>query len=112
MFESSHSDSDTSNRNTSPISRNSGKAKPSSSSSAVSKMEFHPALAVSNIKNHIPIVLEMEKDQYGTWAELFRIHARSHRVLHHIVPSTEKAPPAPTDTEYEQCTSLDAIVLQ
>ncbi|GAU50542.1 hypothetical protein TSUD_409860, partial [Trifolium subterraneum] len=101
-------DSDTSNRNTSPISRNSGKAKPSSSSSAVSKMEFHPALAVSNIKNHIPIVLEMEKDQYGTWAELFLIHARSHRVLHHIVPSTEKAPPAPTDAEHEQWTTLDA----
>ncbi|XP_024630280.1 uncharacterized protein [Medicago truncatula] len=54
----------------------------------------------------------MEKDQYGTWAELFRIHARSHRVLHHIVPSTEKAPPAPTDVEYEQWTTLDATILQ
>jgi len=30
-----------------------------SSSSAASKPEFHPALVVSNIKNHIPIVLEM-----------------------------------------------------
>ncbi|KAI5398760.1 hypothetical protein KIW84_064222 [Lathyrus oleraceus] len=29
-----------------------------------SKSEFHPALAVSNIRNHIPIILEMEKDQY------------------------------------------------
>ncbi|PNX64795.1 polynucleotidyl transferase, partial [Trifolium pratense] len=75
-------------------------------------MEFHPTFAVSNIKNHIPIVLEMEKDQYGTWAELFRIHALSHRVLHHIVPSTEKPPPALTDTEHEQWTTLDATVLQ
>ena len=78
----------------------------------VSKHDFHPAIAVSNIRNHIPIILEMEKDQYGTWAELFRIHARSHRVLHHIVPSTEKAPPAPTDAEHEQWTTLDATVLQ
>ena len=77
-----------------------------------SKTEFHPALAVSNIRNHIPIILEMEKDQYGTWAELFRIHARSHRVLHHIVPSAGTTPPASTDNEYEQWTTLDATVLQ
>ncbi|KAI5426457.1 hypothetical protein KIW84_032039 [Lathyrus oleraceus] len=31
-----------------------------------SKSEFHPALSISNIRNHIPIILEMEKDQYGT----------------------------------------------
>jgi len=54
----------------------------------------------------------MEKDQYGTWAELFRIHARSHRVLHHIVPSAGTTPPASTDNEYEQWTTLDATVLQ
>lgn len=84
----------------------------SSTSSSSTKNDFHPALAVSNIKNNIPIVLEMEKDQYGTWAELFRIHARSHRVLHHIVPSTEKPPPAPTSADYEQWITLDATVLQ
>jgi hypothetical protein len=54
----------------------------------------------------------MEQDQYGTWAELFRIHTRSHRVLHHIVPSIEKAPPTPTGTEYEQWNTLDATILQ
>jgi len=77
-----------------------------------SKIEFHPVLAVSNIRNHIPIILEMEKDQYGTWAELFCIHARSHRVLHHIVPSTRKEPPAVTDANHEQWSTLDATVLQ
>ena len=80
--------------------------------SAGFKNGFHPALAVSNIRNHIPIILEMEKDQYGTWAELFRIHARSHRVLYHIAPSADKAPPLPADAEYEQWTTLDATVLQ
>ncbi|XP_050890727.1 uncharacterized protein LOC127096161 [Lathyrus oleraceus] len=77
-----------------------------------SKLEFHLALAVSNIRNHIPIILEMEKDQYGTWAEFFRIHARSHRVLHHIVPSIGKEPPAITDTNYEQWSTLNATVIQ
>jgi len=55
----------------------------------------------------------MEKDQYGTWAELFRIHARSHRVLHHIVPSKEKTTPTDTSSaEFEQWTTLDSTVLQ
>ncbi|KAG5133028.1 hypothetical protein JHK82_024216 [Glycine max] len=33
---------------------------------------FHTALAVSNIKNHVPIILEMENVQCVTWAELFK----------------------------------------
>ncbi|XP_050889138.1 uncharacterized protein LOC127094339 [Lathyrus oleraceus] len=41
-----------------------------------SKSEFHLSPVVSNIRNHIPIILEMQKDQYDTWAELFRIHAQ------------------------------------
>ncbi|XP_059292373.1 uncharacterized protein LOC132045813 [Lycium ferocissimum] len=57
-----------------------------SSSSDSTKSFFHPSLAVSNIKNHISITLEMENIQYGTWAELFKIHAKSYRVLHHIIP--------------------------
>ncbi|XP_057435605.1 uncharacterized protein LOC130728232 [Lotus japonicus] len=77
----------------------------------LAKPDFHPALVVSNIRNHIPLVLDMETDRYGTWAELFRIHARSHRVLHHIVPSTAKPPPAVTDPTYDQWATLDAIRL-
>ncbi|XP_058762377.1 uncharacterized protein LOC131635756 [Vicia villosa] len=103
---SEHSDADT--RKSSAGTGNSAQPK----TLRGSKTEFHPALAVSNIRNHIPIILEMEKDQYGTWAELFRIHARSHRVLHHIVPSTGKEPPAVTDTKHEQWSTLNATVLQ
>ncbi|KAH1257990.1 hypothetical protein HKD37_03G007831 [Glycine soja] len=33
---------------------------------------FHTVLAVSNIKNHVPIILEMENVQYVTWAKLFK----------------------------------------
>ncbi|XP_060181999.1 uncharacterized protein LOC132611610 [Lycium barbarum] len=78
------------------------------------KSSLHPALAVSNIKNHISVTLEMENSQYGTWAELFKIHARSHKVLHHIIPpptGKEKLTPK-TDEEVELWTTIDATVLQ
>ncbi|XP_057452817.1 uncharacterized protein LOC130744669 [Lotus japonicus] len=76
------------------------------------KPDFHPALVVTNIMNHILIMLDVETDRYGTWAELFRIHARSHRLLHHIVPAADKPTPPVTDPTYVLWTTLDAIVLQ
>ncbi|XP_073223430.1 uncharacterized protein [Cicer arietinum] len=79
-----------------------------------SKATCHPALTVTNIKNHIPIVLELENIQFGTWVELFKIHARSHKVLHHIIPPAprmETTAPA-TDDEKELWTTLDATILQ
>ncbi|XP_073225734.1 uncharacterized protein [Cicer arietinum] len=87
---------------------------PPPSSSSSPKNPLHPALAVTNIKNHIPIVLELENFQFGTWVELFKIHARSHKVLHHIIPQApgmETTTPA-TDDEKELWTTLDATVLQ
>ena len=74
-------------------------------------VKLHPALAVSNIKNNIPIVLEMETDHYSAWAELFKLHARSHRVLAHILPTGKETPPS-TDEEKELWSTLDATVLQ
>lgn len=113
MSESDHSDNNSNDKNNNSGTPNSGKMKHTSSSSASFKTKFHPVFAVSNIKNHIPIVLEMEKDQYGTWAELFRIHVRSHRVLHHIVPSKDNTTPTNTSSvEFEQWTTLDSTVLQ
>ncbi|XP_050878007.1 uncharacterized protein LOC127081822 [Lathyrus oleraceus] len=85
----------------------------SSPSFGDSKVEFHPAIIASNIKNHNNIVLEMEKDQYGKQPELLRTHAHSHCVLHHIVPSTDKKPPIDSSTdEYEQWATFDSTVLQ
>ncbi|KAH1262984.1 hypothetical protein GmHk_02G005480 [Glycine max] len=51
-----------------------------------SKSTFHPALVVSNIKNHVSIILEMEND------------------------GKQKAPP--TEEETELWLTLDATVLQ
>ncbi|XP_006598411.2 uncharacterized protein [Glycine max] len=77
------------------------------------KSTFHPALAVSNIKNHVPIILEMENVQYATWAELFKIHARSHRVIDHIIPPQDgKQKTPPTEEETELWLTLDATILQ
>ncbi|XP_048494297.1 uncharacterized protein LOC125494659 [Beta vulgaris subsp. vulgaris] len=73
--------------------------------------KFHPALAVTNIKNNIPIILEMETDHYSAWAELFKLHARSHRVLSHILPTRKEQAPS-SDEEKEMWSTLDATVLQ
>ena len=73
--------------------------------------KFHPALAISNIKNNIPIILEMETDHYSVWAELFKLHACSDRVLAHILPTGKETPPF-TDEEKELWSTLDATVLQ
>ncbi|XP_028201948.1 uncharacterized protein LOC114386154 [Glycine soja] len=78
-----------------------------------SKSTFHPALVVSNIKNHVSIILEMENVQYATWDELFKIHAQSHKVIDHIIPlqdDKQKAPP--TEEETELWLTLDTTVLQ
>lgn len=102
-FESNHSDNDNNNITLSPGSRDIGKETCYSPSSIFLRMEFHLVLAVSNIKNHIPIILETNKDQYGILIELLHIHARSHRVLHHIVSSMDKKPLTDTSVvEYEQ----------
>ncbi|KAJ9542336.1 hypothetical protein OSB04_028842 [Centaurea solstitialis] len=74
---------------------------------------FHPALAVSSVKNLIPITLEMENVQYTTWAELFKVHARSHRVIQHIIPpTTGSSSTTLKDEDPELWSTLDATVLQ
>ncbi|GAU39791.1 hypothetical protein TSUD_219660 [Trifolium subterraneum] len=76
------------------------------------KSDSHPALTFTNIKNSIPFVLEMEKDHYTMWAELFEVHARAHKVIDHIIPQPGKEKPAPTDASFEMWTVLDSTVLQ
>ncbi|XP_059310361.1 uncharacterized protein LOC132061601 [Lycium ferocissimum] len=54
----------------------------------------------------------MENVQYSTWAELFKIHARSHKVLNHIIPPKAGQRKIPsTDEEKELWSTLDATVL-
>jgi hypothetical protein len=60
------------------------------------KSEFHPALFVTNIKISISFVLEMKKDRYIMWAELFEAHARAHKIIDHIIPQSGKEIPVTT----------------
>jgi len=82
---------------------------------------FHPALTVNNIRNFIAITLEMEKVQYSSWAELFKIHCHVYKVIDHILPK-----PTTSATNQERMhqvdeaagidkelwSRLDAVVLQ
>ncbi|XP_071727403.1 uncharacterized protein [Rutidosis leptorrhynchoides] len=52
------------------------------------KQQFHPALTVSNIKNLIPITLELDNSMYNSWSRLFKIHCQAYDVLDHIIPPT------------------------
>ncbi|XP_021728756.1 uncharacterized protein LOC110695839 [Chenopodium quinoa] len=69
---------------------------------------FHPAYAVSNIKNLMPITLDQEESQYATWVELFRIHACAFNVLDHIDTTVDR----PSDIDDFTWKRLDAIVKQ
>ncbi|WVZ15788.1 hypothetical protein V8G54_013354 [Vigna mungo] len=60
--------------------------------------KFHSALAVTNVKHLIPITLDMETSQYHSWTTLFKVQAKVHSVLEHIIPPTDNG--------------LDAVVLQ
>ncbi|XP_045831113.1 uncharacterized protein LOC123922442 [Trifolium pratense] len=52
--------------------------------------KFHPALSVTNVKTLIPIMLDLESGQHHSWAALFKVQARVHDVLEHIIPPTEE----------------------
>ncbi|CAH9096764.1 unnamed protein product [Cuscuta europaea] len=78
-----------------------------------SSSKFHPALAVSNIKNFIPITLDLETVEYSSWAELFRITARAYQVLDHLLPATlETDSPPSAATTLEQRLELEAAAVE
>ncbi|CAJ2640720.1 unnamed protein product [Trifolium pratense] len=78
--------------------------------------KFHPALSVNNVKTLIPITLDLESGQYHSWSALFKVQARVHDVLDHIIIPTEEKEKA----SYEKIKAddpalwkrLDAVVLQ
>ena len=75
------------------------------------RTDFHLALAVNNIKNFIPVTLEMEKGQYSSWAELFKIHCRAYMVINHIIKQqpSEKEKKITTEVDHELLSLLDAV---
>ena len=71
--------------------KNSSPHSQSTTSATTTSPPTHPTFTISNITNFIKITLSIEKGQYNTWSELFKIHARVHQVIDHIIP-TEVAP--------------------
>jgi len=78
--------------------------------------KFHSAFAINNVKTIIPITLENDTNLYLSWFALFKVQARVHNVLDHIVsPSDEQAIKASADlkaTDFDLWIRLDAVVLQ
>ncbi|XP_071686980.1 uncharacterized protein [Rutidosis leptorrhynchoides] len=77
---------------------------------------LHPAITVSNIKNFVPITLELNTSHYSSWAELFKIHCQAFDVLDHIIPTTDDSSGASSagqtqTTNIAYWIKLDAIVL-
>ncbi|CAJ2653203.1 unnamed protein product [Trifolium pratense] len=98
----------------SPINSSSPNTSPTKNSSVTANASpIHPALTVPNITNFIKIKLSIEKDQYITWSELFKIHARVFQVLDHIIPSSSTdTTPSLKVTDPNLWSRLDAVVLQ
>ncbi|KAL9228044.1 hypothetical protein vseg_003662 [Gypsophila vaccaria] len=72
------------------------------------KPSLHPVYTVHNIQHKVR-VLDGTKVTYASWVRLFKLHARGHKVLHHI-DGTE--PPAKNDPDYNEWCEIDSHVLQ
>lgn len=60
--------------------------------------QIHPALTVSNIKTHIPLLLEKDSPHFNTWKTLFQVHCQAYEVADHLLPRPAPAPaPLPSD---------------
>ncbi|XP_021991747.1 uncharacterized protein LOC110888532 [Helianthus annuus] len=81
---------------------------------------LHPALTVTNIKTHVPIVLEKDSTHYSMWSALFQVHCRIYDVHDHLAQRPSAAKPSSSDSEKSADNSkedtdwsrIDAIVLQ
>ncbi|KAL9247849.1 hypothetical protein vseg_021234 [Gypsophila vaccaria] len=73
-----------------------------------SKPLLHPVYTVNNIQHKIR-VLDGTKVTYGSWVNLFKLHARAYKVLHHIDGTR---PPTSTDPGYAEWCEIDSHVLQ
>ncbi|XP_060178204.1 uncharacterized protein LOC132608141 [Lycium barbarum] len=78
--------------------------------------KFHSALSITNVKSLVPFTLDIENGPYHSWVALFKVQARVHNLMHHIIPPTEVAAKAKIDAlrvaDPELYDLLDAAVLQ
>ncbi|XP_021992129.1 uncharacterized protein LOC110888943 [Helianthus annuus] len=87
--------------------------------------KLHPALTVSNIKTHVPIILEKDSTHYTTWKTLFKVHCQIYEVLDHLAAKPDVASSSTTTDSADSAKDkgaaaiaetlwkqLDAVVLQ
>ncbi|XP_026445405.1 uncharacterized protein LOC113345999 [Papaver somniferum] len=71
------------------------------------KKSLHPAFAVTNIKNLIPIFLDIKQDEYSSWVFLFQLHLQAHN-FSFLIDGTSPPPELDASTILQ----LDALCRQ
>ncbi|PNX85399.1 hypothetical protein L195_g011511, partial [Trifolium pratense] len=87
-----------------------------SSPTPAAQNKFHSAFAINNVKTIIPVTLENDSNLYISWSALFKVQARVHNVLDHIITPTD-APSIQASADLKASdpnlwNRLDAVVLQ
>ncbi|XP_013608426.1 PREDICTED: uncharacterized protein LOC106315222 [Brassica oleracea var. oleracea] len=72
---------------------------------AANQAPIDRAFGITNIKSHIPIILDLEDHNYDAWRELIQTHCLAFDVLGHIDGSTN-----PTDVHDAQWHKRDSLV--
>lgn len=80
---------------------------PESPKSKSSSIIFDKPSSTINIKHAIPLVLDLDKMNYGVWRELFELHCIGYGVVNHLQPPNEKQPSTSNLDEHDR---LDSIV--
>lgn len=74
---------------------------------SVPTTQIHKVFVVTNIKAHIPILLDLDRHNYDTWREFFTTHCEAYDALDHI-DGTFDAPSTPsTDPQWKK---VDAAI--
>jgi hypothetical protein len=86
-----------------------------SSPSPAAQHKLHSAFAINNVKTIIPVTLENDTNLYISWSALFKVQARVHNVLDHIITPTD-APSIQASTDLKASdpnlwNRLDVVVL-
>ncbi|XP_050888951.1 uncharacterized protein LOC127094131 [Lathyrus oleraceus] len=80
------------------------------------KPNFHSAFVINNVKTIIPVTLENDYNLYLSWSAFFKVQARVHSVLDHIILSSDaraiQASAFLKANDSELWNRLDAVVLQ